>query len=252
MTEIKFNSSDDLENIHILEKKLIERVKHICNIDKKIYVEIKLKLVELAEKLTTENKLKFLLFLDDTGLNLEDVAELMPNLFTHCITHLFIKNLISELIEIRDDISQSEDIKKIYNELHFFSCSTYLNFNEPPPPTLPPPPTTKPKRKPRTKPKQTEQDKEQKKEICKKLDLIFNTEPPKEPEPAGEAPQGSKPEPEKEPAGEAPQGSKPEKKEHSIFKPKRKPRTKKPVIYNNETEQKPKISPVEKIELKFY
>ena len=61
MTEkINFNSSDDLENIHILENKLIERVKKICNIDKKIYVEIKLKLIELAEKLTTENKLKFL------------------------------------------------------------------------------------------------------------------------------------------------------------------------------------------------
>ena len=214
MTDIKFNSTDDLENIHILENKLIERVKRICNIDKKIYVEIKLKLIELAEKLTTENKLKFLLFLDDTGLVLEDVADLMPNLFTHCITHLFIKNLINELIEIRDDINQSEDINKIYNELHFYGCSTYLNFNEPPPPTLPPPPpkTTpkrkpkpktkqpepqpepqteteteqqkpqfKPKRKPRTKQPLTEQekehkkqDKEQKKELYKKLELIFN------------------------------------------------------------------------------
>ena len=257
MTEIIFNSSDDLENIHILEKKLIERVKRICNIDKLVYVELKNKLIELAENATTETKLKFLLYLCDTGLNIEDIADLMTVLYTHCITHLFIKKLLVELIELRNDINKDNDMTKICEELKINGFNVYTDIiNDD---KKPAPQKTKPKRKPRTKQPQTEQekehkkkDKEQKKELSQKLDLIFNTEPPKEPEPekepAGEAPQGLKPEP--EPTGEAPQGSKPEK-EHPIFKPKRKPRTKKPIIYN-ETEQKPKISPVEKIELKFY
>ncbi len=205
MTEkINFNSRDDLENINILENKLIERVKRMCNIDKLVYVELKNKLIELAENATTETKLKFLLYLCDTGLNLEDVAELLPVLYTHCITHIFIKNLIYELIEIRNDINKAEDLKQICEELKNYGCNVYMDItNDDKKPSPPPPPKEpqtetetepqpeppkqkikqpfKPKRKPRTKQPQTEQekehkkqDKEQKKEIYKKLELIFN------------------------------------------------------------------------------
>ena len=243
MIEIKFNSSDDLENIHILEHKLIERAKRICNIDKLVYIELKNKLIELAENTTTETKLKFLLFLCDINLHLEDVADLMPVLYTHCITHLYIKKLLVELIELRNDINKTEDIAKICEELKNRGCDVYMDIiNEPPP-------QTKPKRKPRTKQPKTEQDKQQKKELSQKLDLIFNTEPEpeKEPEPEPEK------EPEKEPEPEPPkEPQEQQKKEHQIFKPKRKPRTKKPILNNNETEPKPKPPPVEKIELKFY
>jgi hypothetical protein len=157
MTEkINFNLRDDIENINILENKLIERVKRICNIDKLVYVELKNKLIELAENATTETKLKFLLYLCDTGLNLEDVAELLPVLYTHCITHLFIKKLLFELIELRNDINKDEDMTKICEELKINGFNVYMDIinddKKPAPP--PPPPKPKPKRKP--KPKQPE------------------------------------------------------------------------------------------------
>jgi hypothetical protein len=213
MTEkINFNLRDDIENINILENKLIERVKRICNIDKLVYVELKNKLIELAENATTETKLKFLLYLCDTGLNLEDVAELLPVLYTHCITHLFIKKLLFELIELRNDINKDEDMTKICEELKINGFNVYMDIinddKKPTPPPPPPPkpkptrkpkpkqpepqtepqteteteqPKPKPKRKPRTKQPLTEQekehkkqDKEQKKELYKKLELIFN------------------------------------------------------------------------------
>ena len=192
MTEkINFNLRDDLENINILENKLIERVKRICNINKLVYVELKNKLIELAENATTETKLKFLLYLCDTGLNLEDVAELLPVLYTHCITHIFIKNLIYELIEIRNDINKEEDLNKICEELKNYGCNVYMDITNddkkpapPPPPTIPPPP---PKTTPKRKPK------------------------PKQPEPQTETETEPQPEQQKTP-----------------FKPKRKPRTKQP------------------------
>ena len=207
MNDIKFNLRDDLENINILENKLIERVKRICNINKLVYVELKNKLIELAENATTETKLKFLLYLGDTGLNLEDVAELLPVLYTHCITHIFIKNLIYELIEIRNDINKADDLNKICEELKNYGCNVYMDITNddkkpapPPPPTIPPPPpkttprakpcrVSNPKRKPRTKPKQTEPQ----------------TEPQTETE--------TEPQPEQQ---------------KTPFKPKRKPRTKQP------------------------
>ena len=207
MTDIKFNSSDDLENIHILENKLIERVKRICNIDKLVYVELKNKLIELAENATTETKLKFLLYLCDTGLNLEDVAELMPVLFTHCITHLFIKKLLVELIEIRNDINKDEDMTKICEELKINGFNVYMdiiNDDKKPPPQ---PPQTKPKTKRKPKTKQPEPLKE----------------PPKEPQPETETETEPQTETETEPQPEPPK-----QKIKPLFKPKRKPRTKQP------------------------
>ena len=209
MTDIKFNLRDDLENIHILENKLIERVKRICNIDKKIYVELKIKLVELAENATTETKLKFLLYLGDTGLNLEDVAELLPVFYTHCITHLFIKNLIYELIEIRNDINKAEDLNQICEELKNYGCNVYMDITNDDTKPAPPPPQTKPKPNRKPKPKQPEPQTE--------------TE---QPEPQTETEQ---PEPQTETEPEQPK-PKP--------KPKRKPRTKQPLTEQEKEHKK--------------
>lgn len=180
MTEIKLNSSDDLENLNIMEDILKKKIEVLFNRDQKLYIELKLKLIELAENLTTETKIKFILYLDDIKISVEDVIKLLPNLFTHCITHLIIKKIVFELYELTNEIKRDKDITKIYEKLNLLKCSVSMD--------------------------------------------ITNDDKTKQPPPA----------------------------EHPIFfKPKRKPRTTKPIKFKNEPEQNANPAPVEKIELKF-
>jgi hypothetical protein len=180
MTEIKLNSTDDLENLKLVEAKLKEKIEILFNRDELIYLELKFKLIELAENLTTEAKIKFILYLDDIKLSVEDIIQLMPSLFTHCITHLIIKKIVFELYELKKEIRQNEDITKIYEKLNLLKCSVSLDISNDDKPQPPPQPV-----------------------------------------------------------------------EHQLFKPKRKPRAKKPIKIKNETEPTP-TPKAEKIELKFY
>ena len=184
MSEMKFNLTDDLENLKMLEAKLKEKAENLCNKCHSAYIQLKFKLIELAEDITTENKLKFLMFLDSTGLTLEDIIQLLPNLFTHCITHLFIKKLVFELIEVKREIKNNYDIARIYEKLSSIGCPMPTDKTND---TKQQEPIFKPKRKPRTKkpinfrniagqtptPQPTPQP-EQTKEQPRKIELKFN------------------------------------------------------------------------------
>lgn len=172
MSEIKFNLTDDLENLKMLEEQLKERAVKLCNKCHYLYLQLKFKLIELAEDITPDNKNKFMLYLNSTGFTLEDIVQLLPHLFTHCITHIFIKKLVFELIEYRTEQRNSVDVARIYEKLSYIGCPMSTDKTND---TKQQEPIFKPKRKPRklrAKPEPTPQP-EQTKEQPRKIELIF-------------------------------------------------------------------------------
>ena len=175
MSEMKFNLNDDLENLSILEAKLKERVEKLCNKCQYLYLQLKFKLIELAEDITPDNKNKFMLYLNSTGFTLEDIIQLLPYLFTHCITHIFIKKLVFELIEYRTEQRNNIDVARIYDKLSSIGCPMHTdktNDTKQPEPNFKPKPKRKLRAKPTPKPEPTPQP-EQTKEKPRKIELIF-------------------------------------------------------------------------------
>lgn len=117
MNTEELNTTDDLDGLKLLNTKMKEKADDLFNRDINFYQELKNQIIELYNKNTLDEQIKFLKYIDSYDLTIEDIILISPCLFTHAITFLIIKNILDELIKYRNKMTHKIDMMYIQDKL---------------------------------------------------------------------------------------------------------------------------------------